>query len=352
VLGTLLGQPMGGVRRHNAELLPRAAALLEEAGGALAVMEGLEPVAFSLPATVARIASDAIAHPVLARFATEGSAARRILAHPPGKPFDLVHTAHLPAPRLGRIPFTITVHDLRRLEEGAARPAAAALLRRAIARAARTIVVSHAIRAAILERFRIDPKRLAVVPNAADHFTPLPRRPAAGAPILHVGHLEPRKNLEVLLRALAADPGLPDLHLAGAPKGSEERRLRARALELGVGARVRFLGPFEDGALPGLLASAACAVLPSRIEGFGIGVIEAQRAGTPVAIARTPTLVEIAGEDAPSFPPEDAQACARALRAAMALPPAAIVRASANAARYGWDASARALVAAWTAAVS
>lgn len=351
VLGTLLGQPMGGVRRHNAELLPRAAELLEARGGSLAVMEGREPVAFPLPPRITIIRTDAIAHPVLARFATEGRAARRALAR-----FDLVHTAHLPAPHLPATPFTITVHDLRNLEPGQAsglrRSAGTTLLARALDRAARAITVSETIRAAILERFRIDAERVHVVPNAADHFTPLPRSAVHDAPLLHVGHLEPRKNLEVLLRALAVDRGLPRLELAGAGKGSEEERLHALARELGVEARVRFLGPVDDAELPALYARGACVVLPSRIEGFGIPAIEAQRARAPLAIARTPTLLEVAGSDAPTFSPEDPAECASAIRKALAMPNASIEAAFANAARFSWDASARALVEAWTAASS
>ena len=64
VSGVVLGQPMGGVRRHNAELLPRAAALLSEAGGELVVMEGREPVAFELPPEVRRLQSDGF-HPAI-----------------------------------------------------------------------------------------------------------------------------------------------------------------------------------------------------------------------------------------------------------------------------------------------
>ena len=37
IAGALLGQPPGGVRRHNNELLPRAARALQERGGRLAV---------------------------------------------------------------------------------------------------------------------------------------------------------------------------------------------------------------------------------------------------------------------------------------------------------------------------
>lgn len=353
VLGTLLGQPMGGVRRHNAELLPRAAEILEARGGSLAVMEGREPVAFPLPARIQRIPTDAAAHPVLARFATEGRAARQVLANPLGAPFDLVHTAHLPAPRLAAAPFTITVHDLRHLEaSGLRRSAAGALLARALRRAARTITVSETVRSAILERFRIGAERVVVVPNAADHLAVRPRALSAGAPILCVGHLEPRKNLEVLLRALAFDPGLPPLELAGAGKGSEEERLRALARELGVDGRVRFLGALADAELPDLYARAACVALPSRIEGFGIPAIEAQRARVPLAIARTPALLEVAGPGAPSFAPEDPAECARAIRAALAVTDAAIERGVLHAARYSWDASALALVDAWTASAA
>lgn len=356
VLGTLLGQPMGGVRRHNAELLPRAAEILEARGGSLAVMEGNEPVAFPLPPRVTLIRSRAIAHPILARFATEGRAVRRVLAHPPGGDFDLVHTAHLPAPRLRSTPYTITVHDLRNLEPGPAsglrRSAAEALLGRALRRSARTITVSETVRDAILERFRIDPDRVHVVPNAADHLAPLPRSTLQNAPVLCVGHLEPRKNLDVLLRALAIDRGLPALELAGAGKGSEEERLRALARDLGVLERVRFLGPVADEELAALYARAACVVLPARIEGFGIPAIEAQRARAPLAIARTTTLLEVAGSDAPSFAPDDPEECARAIRRAIAMPDAAIERAFENAARFSWDVSALALVDAWTAAAS
>jgi glycosyltransferase involved in cell wall biosynthesis len=336
---------MGGVRRHNAELLPRAAELLELRGGSLAVMEGREPIAFPLPPRVEIVRSDAIAHPVLARFATEGRAARRAIGR-----FDLVHTAHLPAPRLPSTPFTITVHDLRSLEaSGLRRTAASALLGRAVRRAARVITVSETVRGAILERFAIEAKRVHVVPNAADHFAPLPRSVANDAPILHVGHLEPRKNLEVLLRALAVDRELPRLELAGAGKGSEEERLRALARELGVDARVRFLGPVEEAELPLLYARAACVAMPSRIEGFGIPAIEAQRARAPLAIARTPALLEVAGSETPSFAPEDARECARALRAAITMSKEGLERAFGNAARYSWDRSARALVETWTA---
>jgi len=277
-----------------------------------------------------------------------------VLASAAGEPFDLVHTAHLPAPRLGRTRYTLTVHDLRHLAGGRAavarRALAAAACARAIRGAAATIAVSESVRGAILERFGVDPARVRVVPNAADHLGLRPRAAGPDAPILCVGHLEPRKNVELLLRALAADAGLPDLALAGAGKGEEGARLRSLARRLGVDSRTRFLGAPSDEELAELYASAACVALPSRIEGFGIPAIEAQRARVPLAVARTAALVEVAGDETPSFSPDDPAECARAIRRAIGAPAAAIERAAANAARFSWDASARALVEAWTAA--
>ena len=77
--GVVLGQPMGGVRRHNAELLPRVASRLAEAGGGLAVMEGRTPIPFELPETVERLAAPVPARPALVRATLEGHWLRRLV---------------------------------------------------------------------------------------------------------------------------------------------------------------------------------------------------------------------------------------------------------------------------------
>jgi glycosyltransferase involved in cell wall biosynthesis len=333
VCGSVLGQPMGGVRRHNAELLPRAAALLEQHGGRLAVLEGRERIAFELPASVERIASGVPASPVLLRAACESRALRR-------SGFDLVHTGHLPAPRGLSVPFTITLHDLRHVE--ARRPFAAWALADALRRARGVFTVSESVRAELCERHGADPQRVRVVPNAADHLQPLPREPRPEARLLCLGHLEPRKNQELVLRALALDARLPAVDFAGAAKGSERARLERLARELGLVGRVRFLGGFEERELPQLYARAAAAVFPARLEGFGIGVLEALRARCPLALSRIPAHLELVGPEIPSFDPSDAAACAAAIRTALAG-----AQAAPAAQRFSWDESARALVAGW-----
>ena len=330
--------------------------MLAEAGGSLSVLEGGERISFELPAEVDRIESAVPARPPIVRGPLEARALRAEIARArsAGRPYDLVHTAHFPVPRALPIAYTLTVHDLRALSL-AGTPIARRLIGRsvigtAVRRAALVIAVSESVRGELALRFRLDPSRVRLVPNAADHFDPLPRAAGAGAPLVCVGHLEPRKNLELVLRALALDPSLPRLELAGAAKGEEETRLRELARELGVEGRVAFRGAFEERELPGIYGRAACIVLPSRLEGFGIVALEARRARAPLAIARIGSLLEVAGADVPSFSPDDPAECAAAIRAALRTTTEELEDGAREAARWTWDISARAWFEAWCAA--
>jgi glycosyltransferase involved in cell wall biosynthesis len=352
VSGVLLGQPMGGVRRHNAELLARAARLLAERGGALALLEGRAGIPLELPPEVERLSSAVPAAPAWRRFLAERRALRRTLAEARrrGRPFDLVHLAHLPVPDLAPVPVTLTLHGLRWLALPDVPPLRRALARRALAsagrRAAAVIAVSAAVARGAAELVRA---RIEVLPNGSAHLPLLPWRAGRGAPLLAVGHLEPAKNLGLLLRALAVDPGLPELVLAGASKRGEEPRLRRAAAELGVAARVRFLGLVDEARLAELYAGAAAVVVPSLHEGFGLTVVEALRAGAPLAVADAGALPEVAGPGVPRFDPRDPTAAARAIRAALSTPPAELAaRAERVVQRFDWDTSARGLVDLWS----
>jgi len=347
VSGIVLGQPMGGVRRHNAELLPRLARLLDESGGSLAILEGRTPIDFELPPTVVRIASNVPARPPILRSLPESRELRRVLdgARERGTPYDIVHTAHFPAPHGLKTPLTVTVHDLRHLDSTHAsmprRIVANPLIAAALKGAARIFTVSATVASEIQERFAIPAERTIVVGNGVDHLAPLTRSVGFDAPLVCVGHVEPRKNIELVLRALAADATLPRLVIHGAAKGGEGERLLALAKSLGVEARVRFAGPFDDVDLPEIYARAACVVLPSIVEGFGIVALEAQRARVPVCVARAGALLEVAGADTPSFAPGDALECARAVHAALSSSAAVLERAALRADTFTWDACAR-----------
>lgn len=346
VSGTVLGQPMGGVVRHNAELLPRLARRLASRGGALAVLEGRVPITFPLPPEAQRLTSEVPWLPTALRALHEGRAIAAALgaASAAGRPFDLVHFGHHPVPRRVGAPFTLTVHDLRSLDHERApfvrRLLAPKVLGGAFRRAARVFAVSEATRARIEHHFGVPRARIDLVPNGVDHLLDVQRAPAREPFVLHVGHVEPRKDLATVVRALAADPALPRLVAAGLEKGDEGARLDALAASLGVAPRFARVGAVDEAALRALYAGAAAVVAPSRLEGFGVTVLEALAAGAPTAVSAIPAHLEVSGDAAERFAPGDPEGCAAALRRALGHGPAEAARGRARAQRFTWDAAA------------
>jgi len=124
--------------------------------------------------------------------------------------------------------------------------------------------------------------------------------------IVAAGELTTRKNFALLLEAAAPlAESCPDLVILIAGEGPEEGALRRRAAELGIDARVRFLGFRRD--VPDLLAAADLLVHPARIEGFGYVLAEAMAARLPVVATDASSIPEIVadGETGILFPPED-----------------------------------------------
>lgn len=348
VLGHVLAQPPGGVARVASQVLPRAAKQLAEKGGELLVLHGSREMPAESLGAARSIPSQLPAGPPLARWLREGRTVRSVLAAEAraGTPVDVVHTGHLPLPS-GSLQRGVTlvwqVHDLRRADTRLGR----LNLRRAARRAAGIVTVSRFVARELADLVPAARERTAIAPNGVDHFTPLPR---ASEPsyLLHLGHLEPRKNVELLLRALQLDPKLPNLLCAGAPKSGERERLERLASELGVARRVEFRGAFADAELPRLLAGSACVVVPSFVEGFGLAAAEALHAGVPLAIARAGALPEIAGPFGVSFHVERPPECVHAIRTAMVRPASELNRGVRHARRFRWDRSATKLVEAWS----
>jgi alpha-1,3-rhamnosyl/mannosyltransferase len=215
-------------------------------------------------------------------------------------------------------PRVVTVYDLIALDprHGLRAPLARALagcvLRRVTRGAAAVLTLSHAVRAALVERLGLPAQRVAVIGAAADPaFQPAApeavaaARRALGLParyVLHVGTPKPHKNRARLLRAWSAlRPDGVALVLAGSPASPHARRE-----ELPEG--VRDLGPVDERHLPALYSAAELCVLPSLDEGFGLPVLEAMGCGTPVACSARGALGEVAGDAAACFDPEDERA--------------------------------------------
>ncbi len=134
---------------------------------------------------------------------------------------------------------------------------------------------------------------------------------AEAALALTVARLHPNKGIEDLLRAWREVP--PPAVLAVAGDGPERERLHALARELGVDARVRWLGWQRD---PGpLYAACDLVVVPSRLEPLGNVVLEAWSHGRAVVATHTAGPAELMEgcEGGVLVPPADPRALAGAV---------------------------------------
>lgn len=144
-----------------------------------------------------------------------------------------------------------------------------------------------------LERQSVDITRSELLYNAVPiddirHKALAPAEPAIPRPYLvHVARLVPVKNQQRLLKAYhqAVNQGLDqDLVIIG--DGSERRHLEEMTLELGLAARVHFLGQ-RDNPYP-WMKDATALVLSSNFEGLGIVLIEALALGTQCVACKVP----------------------------------------------------------------
>jgi glycosyltransferase involved in cell wall biosynthesis len=162
--------------------------------------------------------------------------------------------------------------------------------------------------------------RITVLPNPAPALPGLAPRDelrerlgVAGPTLAFAGRLTAQKSLHVALDALAQ---VDEVTLLIAGEGDELASLRARARELGLNGRVRFLGAQPRERVLELFRAADAAILPSAWENFPHTVVEALATGTPV-IATDVGGVSEAVEDERNgllVPPGDAGAFAAAVR--------------------------------------
>ena len=208
-------------------------------------------------------------------------------------------------------------------------------MRMALRQADRIVTVSTASRRQIARTFHLGESTVPVIPEApGPEFRPIsdPARIRAvrrrceipeGVPlILYVGGISPHKNLEGLLHAAAIlrrQSGGP-WHLALVGDYEHDSfygcytAVSRLSRELNLADRVTFTGFVPDDDLVALYNTAACLVLPSFDEGFGLPVVEAMACGLPVAISSGGSLPEVAGEAGLQFPPSDPEAIAGVLR--------------------------------------
>lgn len=213
-----------------------------------------------------------------------------------------------------------TVHDLSLIRYPQFHPRERVLyfnlfFKRRLAQVARFLAVSEFTRSEMSTVLGIDPSRVDITYNAIDplQFFPkpgqssIPGNPPGEPYFLFLGTNDPRKNPQVIPKALDASGLDIPLVLAGWSGWSKDGASNTRVIELGY---------VEETALAGLYSDALALIYPSIYEGFGLPVLEAMACGCPVLTAQASSLPEVGGPAGlylqdPTDPQEMAQAMRR-----------------------------------------
>ncbi len=265
---------------------------------------------------------------------------------------DLLHTLAAPVPVLWRGPSAMTVHDATPwlhpdAADAGTRWYVKPLYPQALARADVVFTPTEAAKEDLVRAAGARRDRIVVVPHGVDplFFEARAREGPRTPYLLAVGTFEARKNLPVLLEALALlRRNGRDLALVVAG-----RQAWTQSLPLGdLAPHVRLAGTVPDPELAALYAGAACFVIPSLHEGFGLTLAEAMAAGTPAVASDIPALREVGGETVRYADPHDPASFAAAIGEALDDREGSQLRAAAargRARRFRWEDTARATLA-------
>ncbi len=234
----------------------------------------------------------------------------------------LIHSQYS-LPAFTRIPAVVTVHDVYyarqpRHYERLQRLQLSFRVPRALKQAIRVIVPSVFTREDVIELYRVDERKLRVIPHGvSSRFQSLPESALApvrakyglpGSFILYVGALQPRKNLVRLVlafRGLAKDLRHAYPLIISGKKAWMYQDLERAAEPLISEGTLRFLGYASDEDLPQLMNLATVFVFPSLSEGFGFPAVEAMRCGTCVLAGRAGSLPELVQDGGMLVEPTD-----------------------------------------------
>ena len=219
-------------------------------------------------------------------------------------------------------------------------------------RADRVITISEDARRDVVELCGVAPERVTAILLAADESLQ-PASPEAvrafrtrhNLPerfVLYQGTLQPRKNLETLVRAygMLRAQGSDDhiLVLAG-PRGWQYDSIFELTRQLGLEDAVRFPGFVPDEDQPLWYSSATVFAFPSRYEGFGLPLLEAMACGAPVVSSSSSSLPEVVGDAGLLVDPSDVEGLCSALRELLEDEPRRLALAAAGRARaatFSW----------------
>jgi alpha-1,3-rhamnosyl/mannosyltransferase len=212
-------------------------------------------------------------------------------------------------------PTVITAHDLSWIRFPETHPfdrvaVMNELFPKSLEAASHIVTDAEFVRQEIIAEFGVAPSRITAVPlGARPIFRPRRVDECETALsehglqyrryVLCVGTMEPRKNLELAIRAYA---GLPSAIRNRFPlvtvgmRGWLTSHLESVMQPLVASGELHPLGYTSDDTLAALYAGAMVLVYPSLYEGFGLPPLEAMASGTPVIVSNRSTLPEVVGD--------------------------------------------------------
>lgn len=241
---------------------------------------------------------------------------------------DLLHSPDFIPPARLRTPCVITMHDLafwlypRFLTKESARYYGQ--VDRASRQSSHIIAVSQNTKQDAVRLLGVPDDKISVIYEAANEiYRPSDRAAAqrhvasrygvSGEFILHVGTIEPRKNLPTLLQAYRRVRDAYKLEIGliiAGGKGWLWDEVDTLTRQLGLTGKVLFPGNVPRDELVHLYNAARLFVFPSFYEGFGLPPLEAMACGTPVVVSNTSSLPEVVGDAGLLVDPNDAEAWA------------------------------------------
>jgi glycosyltransferase involved in cell wall biosynthesis len=183
---------------------------------------------------------------------------------------------------------------------------------RILAASTKVIAVSDSVAAHVI-RLGAPAANVVVIPNGVDPERFRPTGEPRSNQIIFVGRLISNKRPEEALEAFA-QLNRNDWQLVFAGDGPMRRGLERKALELGLGARVHFLGTRDD--IPALLSASSILVRPSLTEGRSLAIMEAMASGICVVASDIAPNRELIRHDVTGLltPVGDHEVLAQALR--------------------------------------
>ncbi len=284
---------------------------------------------------------------------------------------DVAHVPYWGSSLWPGVPTVVTVHDLIPLLLPAYRGGPPVrLYTRLVAAAARRAAIvltdSKASKGDIEQHLGLPPESVRCIYLAAgEQFSPKPEpdddlfREIYEIPqryVLYLAGHDERKNLESVVEAFATVAQSDDdvtLVIGGKlPDRAKPPFYDPRPLveAVGIGDDVLFPGWVDEAHAPALYRGAACAVFPSRYEGFGLPVLEALACGAPLITSNTSSLPELLGDSGFALDPDDTDGLAGAMLACLVDEPLAAElrrRGPEQAAKFTWEQTARETLAAY-----